>query len=433
MHIAVIGTGYVGLTTVACFAELGHTVVGIDNDAAKLEKIRQGHVPFFEPGLQELVQTHLAEQRISFTTSIPEGVKQAEVIFICVGTPPKEDGSPDLSAVSFVATEIAKALDHYAVIVEKSTVPVMTGEFLQIVLKSDIKVEFDVASNPEFLREGSAVHDFMQPDRIVIGTESKRADALLTELYKPLNAPMIHTDVNSAEMIKHASNAFLAMKISYANLLARLCDVAHADVTTVTRGVGYDKRIGVDFLNAGIGYGGFCFPKDLDAFMQVFKQHNVDVSLLEAVRKINHEQTAYFLQKVEHAVGNVQGKTLAVLGLAFKPNTDDMRFARSIDIVEALVQRGAQVRVYDPKAMENARKVFGEKVMYAENAYHAAEAVHAVLIVTEWNEFKNLDLLKLKKYTQVVVDGRNLFEPARMESLGFKYYGMGRQKRNGKK
>lgn len=426
MKIAVIGTGYVGLTTVACFAELGHTVVGIDNDVAKLEKIKVGIVPFYEPGLQELVQAQLAEGRISFTASIVEGVKDAEAIFICVGTPPHEDGSPDLSAVSFVAGEIARSLDHYAVIVEKSTVPVMTGDFLKVILQSDIKVPFDVASNPEFLREGTSLHDFMHPDRIVLGTESKRADALLTELYKPLNAPIIHTDINSAEMIKHASNAFLAMKISYANLLARLCDRVHADVETVTRGVGYDKRIGIDFLNAGLGYGGFCLPKDVDAFVQVFKRQGIDATFLEEVQKINRQQRDYFLRKVQEVVGDVRGKTFAVLGLSFKPNTDDMRFASSIDIVQGLMKAGASVRVYDPKAMENARLIFGETVTYATDPYHAAEGAAALLFITEWGEFKNMNFLKLKDKVNVVIDGRNMFEPTRMANLGFRYFGIGR-------
>ncbi len=426
MKIAVIGTGYVGLVTAACFADLGNDVIGIDNDPVKIQALKDGKIPFYEPGLDLLVTTNVKENRLIFTTSIPEGIKEASVVFICVGTPPKPDGSPDLSSIENVARQIAQHHNGHKVIVEKSTVPVQTIHWMKSILAQHITNAFDVAVNPEFLREGSAIYDFKNPDRIVIGTENARADSILTELYKPLNAPIIHTDMTSAELIKHGSNAFLSIKISYANMVARLCDKTGADIHTVMHGIGADKRVGPEFFRAGIGYGGFCFPKDLDAFIAVLKGNHVDASLLESVRKINADQRSFFVEKTKQALTPLTGKTLAVLGLAFKPNTDDMRLAPSIDIINALLESGATINAYDPRASENAKKIFGDTITLTQNPYQAIEKSDAVLILTEWDEFKHLDLTKIKAQTNIIIDGRNLFEPSRMHLLGFHYHCIGR-------
>ncbi len=426
MKIAVIGTGYVGLVTAACFADLGNEVIGIDNDLEKIKKLKEGKVPFFEPGLDNLVITNQREGRLIFTQDIVEGIQEAKAIFICVGTPPKPDGSPDLSAIENVVREISKHKNGYKVIVEKSTVPVKTAEWMKSIIKENLPGDFGIAVNPEFLREGTAIYDFMYPDRIVVGTEDTQADAVLTELYKSLNAPMIHTDMASAELIKHGSNAFLSTKISYANLVARLCEKSGADVKTVMWGIGTDRRIGTDFFRAGIGYGGFCFPKDLDAFIMMMKQNGVDATFLESVKKINASQRMLFVEKVEKALGSLHGKKIAILGLAFKPHTDDMRFAPVIDIIESLLKKGASIRAYDPKAHENAEKIFGNTITLTKDAYDAIKGSDAVLIVTEWPEFKHLDLAKVKESTNIIVDGRNLFEPRRMKLLGFKYSCIGR-------
>jgi len=428
MNISIIGCGYVGLVHATTLANKGNNVVGIDNNEEKITTLNAGGMPIYEPGLEDLVRSHMTEGRIKFTTDIANGIKDANVIFICVGTPPKGDGSPDLSSIENVAKEISKSMKDYKVIVEKSTVPVQTADWMKVIMREYLKnVDFDVAVNPEFLREGSAISDAENPDRIVIGTDSQKADALLTELYKPFNAPILHMDMRSAEIIKHASNAFLAMKISYTNLVSRLCEKSGADVEIVMKGVGADKRIGYDFLKAGIGYGGFCFPKDLDAFINTLEKHGISASLLKEVAEINKTQREYFVEKVKNYLAPLEGRMLGVLGLAFKPNTDDMRFAPSIDIINSLTASEVRIRAYDPKAMGNARKIFGG-VVYCADPYRTAEQADALLILTEWQEFKNLNLLSIKKILKqpIIFDGRNIYDPVRMRQLGFTYFSMGR-------
>ncbi len=425
--ILVIGSGYVGLTTGACLAELGNYIVCIDNNEEKISALKNGIMPIYEPGLEPLVKRNLAEGRLSFATEIKEAVENATIIFICVGTPPKENGEPDLSAMETVVKDIAKYAREYKLIVEKSTVPVQTASWLKGLIKEYIQTEFDIAVNPEFLREGSAIKDFMSPDRIVIGTESSKAAALLSELYKPLNAPILHTDINSAELIKHLSNAMLAQRISTINLIAQLCEKAHADIETVARGVGLDKRIGQDFLKAGIGYGGFCFPKDLDALIHIIQKNEINPSLFEAVRSINNLAQNSFVKKIEKGLESISGKTLAVLGLSFKPNTDDMRFAPSVRIIRLLQERGARIRAYDPKAMGNAKEILSD-VEFCKDAYSAAEGADCLLILTEWQEFLDMDLQRIKSLLKepIIFDGRNIFNKERMNNLGFEYFSIGR-------
>ncbi len=425
--IAIIGCGYVGLVTGTCLAELGNEVICVDNNKEKITQLNKRILPIYEPELENLILRNLKEERLSFTSDIREAVKKAEIIFICVGTPPKENGEPDLGAVENVAREIAQAADNYKLIVEKSTAPVQTASWLKKIIRKYMKVDFDIAVNPEFLSEGSAVHDFMNPDRIVIGTENGKASALLSELYKPLNAPILLTDINSAELIKHVSNAMLAQRISTINLIAELCEKTGADIAIVAKGVGMDKRIGSAFLRAGIGYGGFCFPKDLDALINILKKNRVDSKLFEAVQEINQHIREHFIEKVESAVGNLGGKCIAVLGLSFKPDTDDMRFAPSIEIIKKLQQGGARIRAYDPKAMPNAKKILKD-VQYFKDAYDAAENADALLILTEWQEFKEMDLPRIRKLLKqpIIMDGRNIFNPERMEESGFRYFSVGR-------
>ncbi len=422
MKVAIIGTGYVGLTTGVCLAEMGHDIICIDKIKSKIEAFEKGECPIYDPGLPELVVSNYREKRLLFTTNLKEGIKNAELIFICVGTPAKANGETDLTYIKQAVKEIKEYLDHYAVVVQKSTVPVQTAQWI----KQQLIEKADVAVNPEFLREGTSVQDFFNPDRIVIGTDSARANGLLTELYKPLNTPIIHTDLNSAEIIKNASNSFLAMKISYANLVAKLCDKAKADVHTVMAGVGMDKRIGKEFLDAGIGYGGSCFPKDLESFEATFKQHNVDASLLDGVRKINTEQVEYVLSLVEKTL-DVKDKVITVLGLAFKPNTDDVRMSQSIVLIKKLQAKGAKVKAYDPKAIENAKKEL-ENVEFFEDKYLALKGADLVVVATNWPEFKTMDLYKIKEQTNKVIDGRNIFDPERMKGLGFDYKCVGRNK-----
>ncbi len=423
MKIAVIGTGYVGLTSAACFAELGHTVIGNDIDASKIEKLKKGICPIFEAGLPELLTKHLRSGKLSFTTSIKDAIEGAQAIFICVGTPPKKDGSPDLSFMEQVIKDIGANLKQYAVIVEKSTVPVQTAQWMKALLGKYLKSEFDVAVNPEFLREGTSVHDFLHPDRIVIGTETKKADKVMSEIYATIKAPIIHTNLNSAELIKHASNSFLSMKISFANMVAQLCEKADADIKTVMDGVGMDKRIGRDFLNAGLGYGGFCFPKDVDAFISVLKKHKVDASLLEAVVNINEQQRRHVRDMAKEMLGTLKNRTIAVLGLAFKPNTDDVRLSPACMLIEDLQKDGAKVRACDPQAVENARKILKD-VAYCKNAYETAEGADLVILATDWSDFKTMDLKKLK--VKKFIDARNVFNPDDMRRLGFEYRSIGR-------
>lgn len=429
MNIAVVGTGYVGLVSGACFAGLGNRVICVDIDAKKVAALKKGRMPIYEPGLAELVRESVKRKNISFTTDLKSAVRKSEVIFIAVGTPSKADGDADLSYVENVAKTVAKEITGYKLIVEKSTVPVQTGERVRETIKQFAKkgASFDVASNPEFLREGSAVRDFMNPDRVILGAESERAKKILIELYKPLKCPVLVTDLKSAEIIKHASNSFLAMKISFINAIARVCDAAKADVELVATGMGLDARIGKSFLSPGIGFGGSCFPKDLSAFIRICEKLGYDFELLRAVERVNAEQKRYFVKKIEEAVWNLNQKTVAVLGLAFKPNTDDMRHAPSLDVVAALQAQGAKVRAFDPHAMPKA-KAFFKNVTFCVDAYSACKDADCVVIVTEWNEFKEIDLKRLKKLMAqpVMVDGRNIYDPKKMAALGFRYVSIGR-------
>ena len=430
MKIAVIGTGYVGLVAGACFAELGNDVVCVDTDNDKISKLNSNIIPIYEFGLEKLVVKNKRERRLRFTTDLKKAVKESDIIFICVGTPPKENGEVDLSYVENVAGTIAEVMDSYKVIVEKSTVPVETGEKVSRTIKAyNIhKAEFDVVSNPEFLREGSAVDDFMHPDRIVIGCESEKSRQIMNELYKPLNAPVIFTDIKSAEIIKHASNSFLAAKISFINSIANICELAGADIEKVAEGMGFDKRINRSFLNAGIGYGGFCFPKDAEAFIRISEKLGYDFKLLKAVQEINLEQRKRFIKKVEKALWVVKGKAIGVLGLAFKPNTDDMRFAPSIDIIIELQKEGAKIKAYDPQAMEKAKKILKD-VAYCNNPYDVAKDSDALVIITEWNEFKEINLKKIKSLMKhpLIIDGRNMYSPEALKKQGFVYISIGRK------
>ncbi len=430
MHLAVIGCGVVGVVTGASFAQMGHRVVCVDKDADKVHGLQKGRLDFFEPGLEEMVKAGLDQATLSFTTKVSQAVREAEVVFITVGTPANADGSADVSSVRQVASEVGAALERYAVVVEKSTVPVKTGESLKALIQKQVRpgVEFDVASVPEFLREGSAAYDSLHPSRVVMGVESPRAEALLRRLFEPLEAPILVTDIRSAELIKHASNCFLAMKISYINALSIICEQVGADVTQVALGIGEDPRIGPDFLAAGVGYGGSCFPKDVEAFIKIAQEADYDFRLLREVASINNEQRARLVSKLARALGSLKGTTIGVLGLSFKPNTDDMREAPSVEIVQRLLEEGAQVRVYDPVALPRARTIFGERVSYGKDAYDAASGADAAVFLTEWDQFKHLDmaLLKARMKRPVVVDGRNIFSPGPMRAQGFQYYGVGR-------
>ena len=431
MNVAVVGTGYVGLVTGAVFADLGNDVVCVDKDVAKVDGLRNGQMPIYEPGLEELVARNTADTRLSFTTDLAEAVRRSDLVFIAVGTPPKATGESDLSAVEEVALGIARALDRYKVIVYKSTVPVGTGDLVRDIIARNRRrpVDFDVVSNPEFLREGSAIEDTLRPDRIVIGAPSQQVAMTLLELYAPIERPMIITDVHSAEMIKYASNAFLAMKISFANAIANVCELAGADVTQVVKGMGLDPRIGPAFLQAGIGYGGSCFPKDTDSLIQTAGALGYDFRLLRSVVDVNRERVPRFVTLVRKTLDPLEDKVIAVLGLAFKAKTDDMRDARSVDVIRHLLDAGARVRAYDPAAMANARALLPPAVEYCQSSYEAAEGADAVCVVTEWNEFKLLNLERLRGLMRrpLVFDGRNIYEPERMRRLGFEYHSIGRK------
>ncbi len=428
-NICVVGSGHVGLVTGACLAELGNKVICMDDDFRKIEGLKKGIMPFYEPGLEEMVYRNVNNGRLSFTTGIKESVKQAEIVFICVGTPQRQSGEADLASVEAVSQRIAKTMDNSKIIVEKSTVPVKTGSWIKrtIKLNNTHNVDFDVVSNPEFMREGTAIHDFMNPDRIVIGVESERTANIMTELYKPLNAPIIMTNIETAELIKHASNSFLALKISYINAIANICEKVGADVIKVAEGMGFDKRIGREFLNAGVGYGGFCLAKDVSAFIKIAEDVGYDFELLRVVQKINDFQRRQIVKKLREALWNLSGKSIGILGLSFKPNTDDVREAPSIDIIKQLQAEGANIKVYDPRAM-NKTKEFLQNVAYCQNPYQVAEGSDALVIITEWDEFKNLDLSKVKQLLRqpVIIDGRNIFHPTEMKALGFTYQGIGR-------
>jgi UDPglucose 6-dehydrogenase len=429
MKLSVIGTGYVGLVTAACFADLGHDVIGVDRAAERIAAIRQSRVPFYEAGLEELVRSGQQAGRLRFTTDTAEAVAASEVVFITVGTPSRNDGNADLADVSAVAEVIARALGGYHLIVEKSTVPIRTGERIrdQIQLLTRGAVPFDVACNPEFLREGSAVYDFMHPDRVVLGVTNERSETLLRQIYAPLNCPILVTDLTTAEMIKHASNAFLAVKISYINAIANICERVGADVRQVADGMGYDRRIGRAFLDAGVGYGGSCFPKDVAAFIQIAKEAGYDFRLLEEVARVNEGQREVMLRHLKDALWVLRNRTVTILGLAFKANTDDVREAPAIAIIETLLREGAAVRAYDPAAEANARRIL-EGVTYCRDPYEAARESDAVVLLTDWDEFRNLDLTRLRDLMRrpVLIDGRNILDPEAARALGFHYAGMGR-------
>jgi UDPglucose 6-dehydrogenase len=433
MKITIIGSGYVGLTTGACFAQVGHHVMCVDNNPQKIEKLLRGEIPIYEPGLEELVTNNVSAGRLKFTTNTGEGVEFGDVVFIAVPTPPQPDGSVDLRFIEKVAREIAAVLKSYKVIVDKSTVPVKTGEKVTETVKRYAPgVEFDVVSNPEFLREGCAVEDLMNPDRIVIGANSDRAMALMQKVYEPFVAPVLVTDINSAELIKHAANSFLALKISYINAVSAICEASGADVEKVAEGIGMDKRIGRSFLNAGIGYGGSCFPKDIAAFIAISDHLGVPFNLLREVQRINREQLQRFVKHIRDALWVLGEKKIAVWGLAFKNNTDDIRSSVAIDLVEALVAEGAHVTAYDPKATENARTLpLADKIRFADSALQAADDAEALIIATEWPEFAQQDFaeVKARMVAPLIFDGRNLLDPATMKELGFDYRGIGRAKR----
>ncbi|MGQ9618422.1 MAG: UDP-glucose dehydrogenase family protein [Candidatus Aminicenantia bacterium] len=433
MHkITVIGAGYVGLVTAVGFAELGNEVINVEKAEEKLTLLKEGKPPFYEPGLEELLKKNFDERRLKFTDSIEEGVKGSDIIFICVGTPSLEDGSADLSQISIVAREIARYLDGWKLIVEKSTVPVKTSQWIrrEIELYSRREGNFDVASNPEFLREGSALQDFFYPDRIVVGVESERAKETLLSLYKDFNCPIVITDINTAEIIKHASNSFLAMKISFINMISDLCEKTDADVEMVAYGVGLDKRIGLQFLKAGLGYGGSCFPKDVRAFYKIGEEHGLHFGLLRDTERINEQRIERLMEKVRKALWLPKDKVIGILGVAFKPNTDDIREAPSIKIIELLKREGAFLKIHDPKAIPNIKKVVpeSERIKYLEDPYKTSEDAEALIIVTEWDEYRNLDLKKIKELmkTPIIIDGRNIYEPVEVIKLGFEYYCMGR-------
>ncbi len=429
MKITVVGCGYVGLVSGACFANLGNQVLCVDIDEKKIALLKKGKLPIYEPGLEELVREGVKEKNLSFTADLRSAVRRSEVIIIAVGTPPRENGEADLSFVENVAKTVAKEIKAYKLIVEKSTVPVQTGQWIKQTISRYAKkgASFDVASNPEFLREGSAVQDFMHPDRVILGIESKRAENILTGIYKPLKTTILVTDINSAEIIKHASNSFLAAKISFINAISHICDLAHADVEQVAVGMGLDHRIGKEFLNPGIGFGGFCFPKDLAAFIRIAEKLGYDFELLRSVERINEEQKKRFIKKVEQAIWNINSKNIGVLGLSFKPNTDDMRYAPSLDIIQALESQGAKIKAFDPHAMGKAKALL-KNVQFCKDSYSVCKGSDCLLILTEWNEFKELDLKRVKRllHQPVIVDGRNIYDPKKMKALGFRYFSMGR-------
>ncbi|MET0648036.1 MAG: UDP-glucose/GDP-mannose dehydrogenase family protein [Pyrinomonadaceae bacterium] len=431
MHIAVIGTGYVGLVTGTCFAEFGTSVTCVDVDADKIERLKRGEMPIYEPGLDQLVAKNAQAGRLHFTTDIKAAVEQSLVIFLAVGTPPREDGSADLSYIEGAARDVARHMNGYKVFVTKSTVPVGTGERLRrLVREHQTKFDFGIVSNPEFLREGAAIDDFMRPNRVVLGSRDEAAIAIMRDLYRPLyliETPVVITSLEAAELSKYAANAFLATKISFINEIANLCDRIGCDVHDVARGIGMDNRIGRYFLHPGPGYGGSCFPKDTTALISVAKEYGGEARIVESVVEVNRLQRERMVEKIERLVGDVQGKTVAVLGLSFKPETDDMREAPSVDIIKALLAKGARVKAYDPVAAEQARKFLPE-IVYAEDEFGAVDGADALVFMTEWNQFRALDMQRVKELMRApkVADLRNIYEPERMRQLGFDYVGVGR-------
>lgn len=433
MDIAVVGTGYVGLVTGTCFAETGNQVTCVDIDERKVERLQKGEIPIYEPGLDVLFDRNVAEGRLSFTTSLVDGIKNAQVIFLALPTPPGEDGSADLKYILEVADNLGPILDQYVVVIDKSTVPVGTSEKVRAAIAKNAQVDFDVVSNPEFLREGVAVEDFMKPDRVVVGTSSNRAKKVMEKLYAPLvrqGNPIIFMDERSAEMTKYAANSFLAMKITFMNEIANLCEKVGANVDDIRRGIGTDSRIGKRFLFAGIGYGGSCFPKDVQALAKTSRDYNYDFRILQSVMKVNEDQKKKLLPMLEiHFDGNLKGKTIAVWGLAFKPYTDDIREAPALENIYALLQLGANVTVYDPEAMDNVKALLGNQLTFCHTPYAALDDADALMIFTEWPQFRTPDFEKMSRLlkTKLIFDGRNLYEPDQIREAGFSYYSIGRK------
>ena len=428
MKVAVVGTGYVGLVTGLVLADLGNEVICVDKDQNKLNMILGGTPPIYEPGLEEILKRTLKSGHFTATNSIKDAVQVSEVVFIAVGTPPGEDGTPDLSAVRAVATEIGKSITKHTVVVNKSTVPVGSGDMVEMIIREQgVAPElYDVVSNPEFLREGSAIQDTLRPDRIVIGAKRREAALRLMDLYAPLQSQIIVTDLNSAELIKYGANSFLAMKISFINALSRVCEMCDANIVDVAQGIGSDSRIGKQFLNAGLGWGGSCFPKDVQGMVKTAEGLGYDFDLLTEVIKINDEQTINFLNRIDAHLGGFEGKTVGLLGLAFKPNTDDIRDAKSLIIIEEILKRGGTLRAYDPVASDHVRDIFGE-VTYCDTAYDVSAGADAVVVVTEWNEFKNLDFDRLGAHAKgkVLYDGRRIYNRRQVEGAGWKYHTIG--------
>lgn len=430
MNLMVVGTGYVGLVSGACFADLGNNVTCVDIDEKKINKLKSGIIPIYEPGLKEIVDRNSKAGNLKFTTSLKEGIKDSEVIFIAVGTPSTEDGGADLSAVKKVAAEVGREMEEYKIVVNKSTVPVGTGDLVEEIIAKEQKeeIDFDVVSCPEFLREGSAVSDTMNPDRVVIGSESKEASEKLDKLHQPFDAPILHTDRYSAEIIKYAANAFLATKISFINEIANICERTGGNVYEVARGIGTDHRISDKFLRAGVGFGGACFPKDTRAIVNTAAENDYDFQIVDATVKVNEQQKRTLVNKLRNILPNLEGKKVSVLGLSFKPNTDDMRRAPSRIVVKQLLDLGAEVRAYDPIAMERAKDVFGDDISYCSGPYDALEDSEAAILVTEWDEFQDLDLARVKNLLNkpIFIDGRNCYEVEEMEEKGFIYHSVGR-------
>ncbi len=433
MNICVIGTGYVGLVTGTCFSDFGVNVTCVDKDSKKIAMLKKGEIPIYEPGLKELVDKNLKEKRLAFTTDLRKAIREALVVFIAVGTPPRDDGSADLSYIKDVAKTIADNLNGYKVIVTKSTVPVGTGKLIEEIIgkKQKGKHSFDVASNPEFLREGSALEDFMRPNRVVLGARSEQAIAILQDLYSPLyiiETPFVLTDIETSELIKYASNAFLATKISFINEMANICERCGADIHMVAKGMGLDHRIGPKFLHPGPGYGGSCFPKDTMAITNIARDHGYNFQIVEAVIEANRRQRDLMTEKIMKAVGNLSGKKIGVLGLTFKPNTDDIRESPALDIIARLIDEGAALKAFDPAGMEGTRKILNRGITYCKGPYQAAKGCDALVIMTEWNQFRKLDLQKLRDTLKepVIIDLRNIYDPEGMKALGFRYLSVGR-------
>ena len=433
MNVAVIGTGYVGLVAGACFAEGGNDVVCVDIDAAKVEKLRQGIIPIYEPGLSDLIERNVREERLSFTTDLEAAVRKSLVLFIAVGTPTSSSGAADLASVYQVARDIGRYMDRYKLVVNKSTVPVGTAETVRSNIKKETKHPFDVVSNPEFLKQGAAVEDFMKPDRIIVGAEDPRPAEILRDLYAPFvrtGSPVLMMDTRTAELVKYAANAFLAARISFMNEIANLCEEVGADVDMIRKGMAADSRIGSAFLFPGVGFGGSCFPKDTRALLQIGRENNYEMQILDAVDSVNSTQATRFVEKIRKHFGKeIVGKKFAIWGLAFKPRTNDMRDAPAITIIEKLLADGVKIAGYDPEAMETAKRIFGDRISYVANNYTCLDGADALLVITEWQVFRNPNFERMKSAMRqpIVFDGRNIFDPAHMRELGFTYYGVGRR------